>query len=72
MENEIGELVVKIGSLKQLRVEQWRGKHRDTINFVGAWRAGIEWYGEDSYEFICEYPTLLECLKKIDEFMSQK
>lgn len=61
--NELEQLIFKIGSSKMLRIERWRddGKY---------WRAGIEWYSQDDYEFICEYPTLLECLKKIYEFIN--
>lgn len=59
------QLVNEIGSQKMLRVERWKDQWKH-------WRAGIEWYGEGQYEFLCEYPTLLECLEKIKEFLDGK
>ena len=55
-------LIDQIGSLKSLRIEKWREKQ-------GYWRAGIEWYGENEYEYICEYPTLIECLRSINKYL---
>lgn len=51
-----------IGSRKMLRVEKWRVEN-------GHWRTGIEWYGEDRFEFICEKPTIDECLDLILDYM---
>lgn len=59
------QLVNEIGSQKMLRVERWKDEWKH-------WRAGVEWYGENEYEFICEYPTLLECLEKIKDFLDGK
>src|SRR3990167_7998999 len=52
--HRIATLIQMIGSQKMLRIEQWKDEHKH-------WRAGIEWYGENNYEFIVEKPTLLEC-----------
>ncbi len=54
-----------IGSKKMLRVERWKDKY-------GHWRAGIEWYGKDKFEFVCKKPTLEECLDLIIKFMDGK
>lgn len=62
--HEIEILIHQIGEKKSLRIEQWRDEWKH-------WRAGIEWYGENDYQFICEYPTLVECLRKIKEFMDK-
>lgn len=63
MENlTLEQKIEYIGSKKMLRLEQWRDEH-------GAWRAGIEWYSSDRYEFICEKPTLDECLDLIIQYM---
>lgn len=51
-------MVEEIASRKSLRIEKWRDK-------AGHWRAGVEWFSEDNYDFICEKPTLLECLETI-------
>jgi len=56
----VEEMIEKIASFKMLRIERWRDKW-------GHWRAGIEWYSEDEYEFLCEKPTLKECLECILE-----
>lgn len=63
-ENERDELwLIKwISSEKMLRIERWRDEYKH-------WRAGIEWYSEDRYEFIVEKPTLLECLQAIRDYM---
>lgn len=55
-------MILAIGSKKMLRVEKWKDKH-------GHWRAGIEWYGEDEYEFIVEKPSLKECLTEVCIYM---
>lgn len=60
---KIAQLTLEIGSKKMLRVERWRDE-------FGSWRAGIEWYDEDQYEFLCECNTLTECLEKIKRFMN--
>ena len=57
------QMIKEIGSKKMLRVEQWRDE-------FGSWRAGIEWYDEDNYEFVCEYPTLKKCLQEILNYIS--
>lgn len=56
------DLIDWIGTKKMLRVERWRDEWKH-------WRAGIEWYDEDTYEFICEYPTLIQCLRIIKKYM---
>lgn len=61
--HESYNLIHEIGAKKMLRIEQWRDG--------SAWRAGIEWYGEDNYEFICEQKTLLECLRMIKEYLNK-
>jgi hypothetical protein len=53
--HRIDTLIHEIASKHTLRIEQWR-------DGSGAWRAGIEWYSDTQYEFICEKPTLLDCL----------
>lgn len=58
------ELIHRIASQKMLRIEQWRDPSDN-----GAWRAGIEWYDGDDYEFICEYKSIVECLEKITKNM---
>ena len=54
-EKTVEEMVVEIGSKAVLRIEQWRDK-------FGNWRCGVNWFSEDRYDFICEKPTLKECL----------
>ncbi len=61
----IKEKITYIASKKSLRIEQWRDGH-------GHWRAGIEWYDQDNFEFICEKHTLEECLDMIIEHMKDK
>jgi hypothetical protein len=56
------EKVDYISTRKMLRLERWRNdeaKH---------YRGGIEWY-ENKFEFICEQPTLEQCLDMIIEYM---
>tara|TARA_Y100000310_G_C20067157_1_gene527651 strand:+ start:123 stop:338 length:216 start_codon:yes stop_codon:yes gene_type:complete len=57
------QMIKEIGSKKALRVEQWRDEW-------GSWRAGIEWYGDGSYEFMCEYPTLKKCLQECIKYLN--
>ena len=59
------EMIKDIGSKKMLRIEQWRDKW-------GSWRVGIEWYDEDRYEFVCEYPTLMKCLQECINYLNDK
>lgn len=59
-----------IGTQKMLRIERWRDK--ENREQYMSWRAGIEWYSQDLYEFICEYPTINECLDKIIDYMNSK
>jgi hypothetical protein len=63
MDMTVEELVEYIGSRKVLRVERWRDEHKH-------WRAGIEWFSEDRYEYVCEMPTLKECLMKIYDHLA--
>ena len=56
------EKVIFIASRASLRIEKWRDAPHE------AWRAGIEWYGENDYEFVCEYATIDECLDGIIEY----
>jgi len=64
------EKIRYIGANKMLRIEQWRdAEGRPEFQ---SWRAGIEWYGEDDYEFICEYDTLDECLDAIIKYIDRK
>ena len=58
------QMIKEIGSKKALRIEQWRDP-------LGSWRAGIEWYGRDNFEFMCEYPTLKRCLKEILNYINK-
>ncbi len=55
--HQLQMLIEEIGAKKSLRIEQWHNGD--------GWRAGIEWYAENDFEFICEKPTLLECLQTI-------
>lgn len=57
------EKVKFIGSKYVLRVEMWRDGSQ-------SWRAGIDWFGEDMFEFICEQPTLDECLDLIIKYIN--
>lgn len=66
----LSEKLEYIGSKKMLRVERWR-KEPNTVDGLGAWRAGIEWYSEDKYIFICEYPSLEQCLDAIIKYMEK-
>ena len=59
------EMIKDIGSKKMLRIEQWRDE-------FGSWRAGIEWYDGDNYEFVCEYPTLKKCLQECINYLNDK
>lgn len=61
----MNEKIEKIASIKMLRIERWRDSYKH-------WRVGIEWYGENEYEFVCEYPTLDECLDKIIWYIDNK
>lgn len=56
--------IIFISSKKMLRIEQWREEN-------GHWRAGIEWYNEDRFEFICELPTLEKALDAIIAHMNE-
>ena len=58
------QMIKEIGSKKMLRMEQWRDD-------FGSWRVGIEWYDEDNYEFVCEYPTLKMCLKECINYINK-
>ena len=64
--HETYELIHQIGAKKALRIEQWRDKDSN-----GAWRAGIEWFSADNYEFLCEQPTLLEALRMVRDYMDK-
>lgn len=57
--------IIFISSKKMLRIEQWRDEHKH-------WRAGIEWYGDDRFEFICELPTLEKALDAIILYMKKE
>lgn len=65
------KLIRKIAAFRMLRIEQWRAEF-GLKSDPGAWRAGIEWYREGEYEFICEYKTLAQCVQKIDWYLREK
>lgn len=48
------EKIEYISSKRVLRIEKWRGQN--------AWRAGIDWYSEKDFNFVCEQPTLEGCI----------
>jgi hypothetical protein len=54
-----------IGSKKFLTIKRWNDDWKH-------WRAGIEWNSEDDVEFVCERPTLEECLDDIIDFIDGK
>ena len=56
------EKIRHIASKKMLRIEQWR-------DGSGSWRAGIEWYSDERLEYMCECPTLDDCLDLIIAYM---
>ena len=57
--------IEEIGSQYSLRLEQWQDS-------AGYWRAGLNWYGEDNYEYICEHKTIEECLKSIKDYIAEE
>jgi len=63
--NLIEKLTKEIGSKYMLRIERWKDEYKH-------WRAGLDWYGENDYTFICEKPTLEECLLLIKEFIDKE
>ena len=38
-----------------VKMDQWDDESK-------YWRAGLDWLGEDVYEYVCEKPTLKEAL----------
>ena len=50
----VGEMIEFLEEDYAVRMEQWTDKWR-------AWRVGLNW-GEDSYEYICEQPELVDAL----------
>lgn len=38
----------------------------------GHWRLGLEWEGENRYEFICEKPTIEECLDMAIKYVNKE
>lgn len=59
---EIANLVIEISGVKALRIEKWR----DTES---SYRAGVEWYTGDDYEFIVEKNSIIECLNTIKSYL---
>jgi hypothetical protein len=64
-QDTVKSLIEKIGSKKMLRIERWRDNFKH-------WRVGIEWYGKDDYEFICEYADLRKCLICVSEYLQRQ
>ena len=56
------EKVDYISTRKRLHIERWKDEAKH-------YRAGIDWYGKNKFEFICEQPTLEQCLDMIIEYM---
>lgn len=46
-----------------LRIDQWRQDHKH-------WRVGIDWYNAEDFVYICEFPTLSECLVSIIDYIN--
>jgi len=49
-----------IGQHGVLRLEMWRDPKDN-----GAWRGGVNWYGEDNFDFVCEKLTMegvIDCI----------
>jgi len=64
-QNSVDFLVREISEKKMLRIERWRDDYKH-------YRVGIEWYGEDDYEFICEKPTLLDALQLAYDYLNDE
>jgi len=51
----IEDMIVLIQQYGALRMEQYGDIYR-------YWRVGIDWFTEDSYEFVCEKENLIDAL----------
>ena len=36
------------------------------------WRLGLDWKNDQEYEFVCEYPTIEECLDCAIAYINKK
>ncbi len=49
----------------EITLVQWQDKWQH-------WRLGLDWKSEDDYEFICEKPTIEECLDLAIKYVEER
>lgn len=60
------DIIEEICKTHVFRLERWGSLFDGEL---GNYRAGLDWFGEDDNNFVCEYPTIEECLKRIQEYI---
>lgn len=54
--------IEKLGSIFDISFQRWKDDWKH-------WRAGLDWFSEDGYKFVCEYPTIEECLDAMENYI---